>query len=173
MPDRAVETLVVGLGNPILTDDGVGIYVARAVRQRLTALQADANDEDGSVCGVAFLEAAVGGLRLVEAIAGYRRVILVDAIRTPGGAPGTIYQLSPGEGGSSLHANSTHDLSFSGALAWGRQIGMRLPDDDSIVIVAVEAEDVLSFGERCTSAVTAAIAEAAELVIGLLPQPCL
>jgi hydrogenase maturation protease len=158
------------LGNPILTDDGVGIHVARAVASRLS-LHPDRAE------GVRFAEASVGGLRLLEVLAGYDRVILIDAIQSPDGLPGDICQLLPGRlvevgaGGrcsGTMHAGSTHDLSLQGALAWGRQTGMALPDDEDIFIVAIEAQDVLTFGETCTPAVVGAILRAVDLVFGLL-----
>ncbi len=151
-----MKTLVLGLGNPILTDDGVGIYVVRKVAARYRG-------DD-----VTFAEASIGGLRLLEIIAGYERVILVDAIRTPGGKPGDVYGLSLGDLRASLHAGSTHDLSLGGALALGRAMGMMLPGDEAIVIVAVEVEDVLTFGEECTPGVAAAIPRVAETALSLL-----
>ena len=181
MPDHRPSTLVLGLGNPILTDDGVGIHVVRAVAGCL-ASQPDLAD------GVGFAEASVGGLRLLELLAGYQRVILIDAIQTPDGLPGDIRcfsleksldsggagprsSLHPNCSGSTMHAGSTHDLSLQGALAWGRQNGMALPADEDILIVAVEAQDVLTFGETCTPAVAAAIPRAADWVSGLLKDP--
>jgi hydrogenase maturation protease len=148
--------LVLGLGNPILSDDGVGIHVVRAVAARWTG------------DGVQFQEASVGGLRLLEVIAGYDRLILVDAIQTPDGTPGHVYHLTPDDLRKSLHAGSTHDLSFEGALAWGRRMGMALPPDDAIRLIAVEAEDVLTFGEALTPAVAAALPDAAEAVLAEL-----
>jgi hydrogenase maturation protease len=175
--DSHPGTLVLGLGNPILTDDGVGIHVARAVAERLRA-------QPGLAAGVCFAEASVGGLRLLDLLAGHDRVILVDAIQTADGRPGDVRRYSFGEppggvegdprptlslkGGSTLHAGSTHDLSLPGALAWGRQNGMELPDDDAILIVAIEVQDVLTFGESCTPAVAAAVPRAADLVLCLL-----
>jgi len=172
-----LQTLVLGLGNPILTDDGVGIHVTRAVASRLAS-------QYGPLDGIRFAEASVGGLRLLEVLTGYDRVILVDAIQTPDGLPGDICQLSPGKsravgGGDlqsslyrncsgTLHAGSTHDLSFQGALAWGRQSGMSLPDDEAILIVAIEAQDVLTFGETCTPKVAVAVPRAVDLVLGML-----
>lgn len=140
-----MKTLVLGLGNPILTDDGVGIHV---VRQAAAACHRP---------DVTFAEAAVGGLRLLELIAGYDRLILVDAIRTPDGRPGQIYRLGLGDLRASRHAGSTHDLSFQEAIAWGRRLGLALPADEAISIIAIEAEDVLSFGEALTPAVAAAM----------------
>lgn len=151
-----MKTLVLGLGNPILTDDGVGIYVVREVAARCQRE------------GVTFAEASVGGLRLLEHLEGYERVIMVDAIQTCDGKPGDIYRLHPNELRASLHSGSTHDLSFPGALALGRGMGMVLPGDDDIVIFAIQVEDILTFGESCTSVVAAVIPAAAETVLSEL-----
>jgi hydrogenase maturation protease len=157
-----MKTLVLGLGNTILTDDGVGIHVVRAAEARYKSRTVH-NDAD-----VTFIEASVGGLRLIETIAGYERLILVDAIQTRGGIPGQIHRLQPGNLNASLHAGSSHDLTFTGALALGRRLGMAIPEDEDIHIVAIEAEDVLTFGETCTPAVAAAIPQAADRVLAEL-----
>jgi hydrogenase maturation protease len=151
-----MKTLILGLGNPILTDDGVGIHVVRAVASRC------------QVDGVAFVEASVGGLRLLDAIVGYERVIMVDAIQTRDGEPGDIHRLHPNGLRASLHSGSTHDLSLADALALGRGMGMTLPDDEAISIIAIEVEDVLTFGETCTPVVMAAIPRAVEAVLAEL-----
>jgi len=150
------KILIVGLGNPILTDDGIGIYVMREV-----AAQCARDD-------VVFAEASVGGLRLLDTIRGYERVILVDAIQTCTGRPGDIYRLRPNDLRASLHSGSTHDVSLPGALALGRGLGMSLPSDEALSIVAIEVEDVLTFGEACTPAVAAAIPRAVEVVLAEL-----
>jgi hydrogenase maturation protease len=151
-----LKILVLGLGNPILTDDGVGVHVVR----ELVAHSLPDN--------VTCTEASIGGLRLLEVIAGYERVILVDAIQTSDGNPGDIHRLRADDLRASLHAGSTHDLSLPGALRLGRNMGMALPEDKSIVIIAVEVEDVLTFDEKCTPAVAAAIPRAAEAVLAEL-----
>lgn len=153
-----MKTLVLGLGNPILTDDGVGIIVAREVAARCQRN------------GVSFTEASVGGLRLLDTIAGYRRLIIVDAIQTREGRPGDIYRLHPNDLRVSLHSGSTHDLSLPGALALGRGMGLVLPDDEDIVIIAIEVEDVLTFSETCTPVVMDAIPHAVEVVLDELAE---
>jgi hydrogenase maturation protease len=65
-----VKTLILGLGNPILTDDGVGVLVAEEVRSRLP--------EDTPID---ITEVSVGGLTLMETMIGYDRVILIDAFQ--------------------------------------------------------------------------------------------
>jgi hydrogenase maturation protease len=159
--DLMPKTLVLGLGNPILTDDGVGIYVVREAASRLAHHASDSE--------VAFVEASVGGLRLLDVLAGYDGVILVDAIQTRAGRPGDVYRLHPGDLRQSLHSGSSHDLSLADALALGRRLGITLPDDESILILAVEVEDVLTFGEACTSRVAQAVPQVVDLVMAEIP----
>ncbi|NOX60825.1 MAG: hydrogenase maturation protease [Chloroflexi bacterium] len=150
------HTLIIGLGNPILTDDGVGVQVARAVED---ALPPHLRDE------VRVTEAAVGGLRLMEMMAGYRRVILIDAMLGPDPA-GTLRRLTLPELETispTQHSASAHDASLITALEAGRRMGLPLPDD--IVIYAIAAENVVDFGEQPTPAVAQAIPRAVEAVI--------
>ena len=158
------STLILGLGNPILTDDGVGILVVREVKAQLLSRTRPAGEAKPGTC---FAEASVGGFRLLEVLAGHDRAILVDAIQTPGGTPGAIYRLRVSDLRTSLHSGSTHDLTLTGALTLGRALGMALPTDEAIMIVAVEVADVLTFGEGCTPEVDAAIPEAVRLVLEL------
>ena len=153
-----MKTLVLGMGNTILSDDGIGIYVARAAKERC---QRD---------GVTFVEASVGGMRLLDVIKDYERVIMVDAIQTRDGKPGDVYHLHSNDVKASLHAGSTHDLSLPGALALGRGMGMTLPNDDNFVIIAIEVEDVLTFGEECTPTVEAAIPRVVKAVLKELEE---
>lgn len=154
-----MKTLVLGLGNPILTDDGVGIHAVRAAAARCAP-----------VGGLAFAEASVGGLRLLDLLAGYDRVIVVDAIQTRDGQPGTIFRLGARHLQASLHSGSTHDLSLLGALDLGRRLGMRLPGEEGVTIVAIEIEEALTFGETCTPAVTRAIPQAVEAILNELKE---
>jgi hydrogenase maturation protease len=147
-----LKTLVLGLGNPILTDDGVGIYVVRALAGRL-----DRPD-------VEVAEASLGGLRLLDTVVGYNRLILVDAIQA-GGQAGQVYRLGPNDLRSSLHSASSHDLGLPAAMELGRRLGMVLPEDEAITILAVEVEDVITFGETCTPHVQAVISRVAQMIL--------
>jgi len=147
-----MKTLILGLGNPILRDDGVGVHVARALQPLL------AGHDD-----VVVEEASLGGLRLLDALAGYGRAILVDAIMTRGGRPGDVYHLSSEQFQSCLHVSSSHDVDFGTALAAGTWLGMKLPRE--LRIVAIEVENVVDFGEEMTPAVAAAVPRAVEAVL--------
>jgi len=153
-----LKTLVLGLGNPILGDDGVGIYTVRAVRERLK----------GRV-GVDIKEASLGGLRLMEEILGYDRVIIVDAIITGRGAVGEIYRFSPQNLKGTLHLSSPHDLNFTTALELGR---IYAPDDvpKEIVIYAIEVAENLTFAEELSGKVKTAGLKTAEMITNELNE---
>ncbi len=152
-----LQTIVLGLGNPLLTDDSVGLRVIESLRPALSGLE-----------GVELAEDYRGGLRLMERLIGYDRAIIIDAQRS-GAPPGTV-SLLPSEGRPTRHVSSTHDLDLWTALELGRRAGARLPSPRDIRIVAVEAAEVELFGEECTPAVAAAISRASELVRSLLAE---
>lgn len=149
------RTLVLGLGNPLLTDDGVGLRVA----ERLQAALAGRH-------GVEVTVDYCGGLRLMERLVGYRRAIIIDAARR--GAPVGSVSILAADSSSTRHSGSAHDVDLACALELGRRAGAELPGPDDIRIVAIEAQEVEAFGESCTPEVAAVIAPAVELVRGLL-----
>lgn len=146
-----MKTLILGLGSPILTDDGVAFVVVDELKGQI-----DSSD-------VTLHQASVGGLGLLELVVGYDKVIILDAIQTDGAEPGQIHFLSPDEHHGNLRAASTHDISFATALELGRRLRKDLPEE--IVILALEAADVETFGEELTPAVAAAVPTAVELVL--------
>jgi len=150
-----MKTLVLGLGNPVASDDRVGLLVAR----RLKPLLADRSDVEVD-------EDYWGGIRLMERLVGYTRAVIVDAIVT-GGPPGTIHRLAP-HSIPTQHSASAHDVNLPTALKFGRQAGVALPPDDAITLIGVEAEDVLTISEECTPAVLAAVPEAIREVLRAL-----
>lgn len=145
-PVSAMKTLIVGLGNPILTDDGVGIYAARMLERTLPS------DAD-----VQIAELAVGGLDLMEAMVGYERVILLDAMWSPEGEAGRVVEFDAGDLPATLNSASAHDVDLPTALRVGRSLGAPLPPDSQIQIVAVQAQEVLTFGDVPTPPVAAAL----------------
>lgn len=146
-PDSpAPATAIIGLGNTILGDDGVGIHVARAVARRLPSH------------GYALVEAGVTGLRLLPLLEGWQRVIIIDAVLPSGaGAPclGRLHRLTPDALASAVTLTSTHDLGLADALALGERLGMSLPRE--VTIFGVEVEDPFTFGEELSPELAACV----------------
>ncbi|HEY64929.1 MAG TPA: hydrogenase maturation protease [Caldilineae bacterium] len=152
------KTLVLGLGNPILSDDGVGVRVAQALH---AALPPDVP--------VDVKELGLGGLTLMEAMVGYDRVILIDALRREGGEPGAVRRMTLKELrdlSPTQHSASPHDASLVTALEVGRRMGFSLPKE--VIIYAIEAEKVTDFGEEMSPAVAAAVPRVVKAVLSEL-----
>ncbi|TFH35943.1 MAG: hydrogenase maturation protease [Anaerolineales bacterium] len=152
-----MKTLVLGLGNPLLTDDGVGLKVAEELQRRLSR-HADVE------VGLDYW----GGLRLMERMVDFDRAIIIDAI-VSGKPPGTIQSLRPGDLPTQRSA-SAHDVTLPTALELGRLANLRLPQDEKILLIAIEAADVQTFSEELSPVVAAVIPAAVELVLSAIAQ---
>ena len=104
----------------------------------------------------------------MEAMIGYERIILIDAIWIPNTPVGAVMQFDAGDLPETLNAASAHDVDLPTALQVGLKLGASLPDLKNIQIVAVQVEDVLTFGERPTPPVVAAISQAAMCALRIL-----
>jgi hydrogenase maturation protease len=152
-----MRTLVLGLGNPLVSDDSVGLWVAEELKSLLAGRPEVDVDED-----------YWGGLRLMERMVGYDRAIVVDAICT-GAEPGTIHRFKP-DALATQRSASAHDMNLRTALELGRRAEVHLPADEEILLIGIEAEDVINFSEECTPAVRAAIPRAVEAVLEALDR---
>ncbi|MFZ5942963.1 MAG: hydrogenase maturation protease [Bacillota bacterium] len=142
--------IVVGLGNPILTDDGVGNKIAQILKEQVNT-------------DVEVVEASLAGFNLLDLLAGYKTAILVDAVQTKGGKAGDIYRLEKDDLAFSQRLSSVHDINLYTAWQLGEQLGVKLPD--RLIIFAVEVEDVLTFSENLTPTVEAVVPQVCEMVL--------
>jgi hydrogenase maturation protease len=153
--DEIVKTRIIGLGNSILTDDGVGIYAAREVGRRLAVARLSGD--------VDIVESEVAGFALMELMAGWNRVILIDSIQFDGLDPGTVIRIQPDDLHTSLRIRSVHEINLPTTLELGRRMGLPMPSE--ITIFGIQAEDPLTFGESLTGAAERGLGEAVELVL--------
>lgn len=149
-----MKTLVLGLGNPIRGDDGVGLRVAQALESRLNQEQE-----------ITVIEASVAGLDFLELLSDHDRVIIIDAIQTKDRKAGQIYRLQPEalKLNATRHTATPHDLDFASVLELGKRLGLALPKE--IIIFGIEVKDVNYFSEKCTPEVEQAIPDCVEMVI--------
>jgi hydrogenase maturation protease len=134
------RTLVIGMGNPILCDDAVGIRLACEFRARAP-----------EVSGVDYLtDCSVGGLNLLDVVIGYDRLVVFDSIRGGGGPPGTWYEMTGETFRETMNLNNVHDANFTTALELGRHMGARVPTPAEVHIFAVEISDNATFSQSMT-----------------------
>jgi len=145
-----LRTLVLGLGNPIVSDDSVGFRVVQELKARFNKPN------------LTLMESSASGLSLLDLIAGYDKLIIVDAIKTEGGEAGKIYRLGAENLGAVRHSASPHDINLATALELGKKLGAALPQQ--IIILAIEVADVTTFSEKCTPEVERVIPLAVSMV---------
>jgi len=152
-----MKTLLIGLGNPILGDDGVGWRVAEQLQVH-----------ENLPPGVEVDMLAVGGISLMERMIGYERAILVDAIVSGEKPLGTVRFSPLGQIPNRAfgHTGSAHDTTLHNALQAGRELGAQLPED--ITVVTIESQNVYDFSEELSPAVAARVPEAVDVVLKLL-----
>jgi hydrogenase maturation protease len=137
-------TVVIGLGNASRRDDGAGLLVAQAVRERaLPGVEVRLNTADTTALLDAWEDAALA--------------VVIDAVSS-GAAPGTLHRLdSPGAHLPVLgQRGSTHALGLAEAIALGQALG-RLPE--RLIVYGIEGAD-FGFGDTISPAVRTAVAEA-------------
>ncbi len=152
-----MKTLILGLGNPYLSDDSAGLLVIRELEKRLSNPDVSLN------------ETSLAGITLLDFIVGYDKVIIVDAIQSPGGEPGSVYRLTPEQFDTSCHTTSSHDIGVIAAIELGRRLELSMPQE--IDIIAIEAGDVVTLREGCTPEVEKAIPIAADIIIKEINAP--
>ncbi len=146
--------LVLGLGNTILSDDGVGIYAARRVRELLVS--GDPIDVE---------EAELAGFALIDLLEGYGACVIVDAVEWPELAPGEVRQLDLADFEPTSRLSAGHQIDLPTAMELGRTLKRPMPE--RVAIVAVQVQDPRLLGECCTNKVAAAIEPAANLAVTL------
>jgi hydrogenase maturation protease len=154
------KTLVIGLGNPILGDDGVGLVVAREVESCL-----DTSEQNVEVDYL-----TLGGLSLMERMIGYQRVILIDSLNTGQRPQGSVINFSLEDLVDLTHGHSAtaHDVTLKTALIMGRKLGANLPADKDVHVVAIEAKHVYDFKEELSQEIAAAKPTAVQKVLDLI-----
>lgn len=158
--DIIMKTLIAGLGNPILGDDGVGWKVAEEIRKQL---------QQGAAVDVICL--SLGGMGLMEKLIGYQRAILVGAFAlSENDQIGSILimKLSDLPHYTGFHTSSIRDTPLQNALEVGRAMGAFVPE--VVDIVGIATNPIQEFNTELSPPIAEAVPFAARIVLDLLKQ---
>ncbi len=139
-----MRTVIVGVGNPLLADDGVGILVAREVGRLLS--------------GVEVVEANLAGIPLLEELVGYDRAIIVDSIKGRDKNLGRMRKLRLEDLGMGLPSGS-HGVGLGTAIGLGKRLGYEVPG--LIEVYAIEVVENDRFHLGCSPQIQAKVPELA------------
>ena len=144
-----MDTLILGIGNPILTDDGVGIKIAQKLKEEKAELEV--------------IETSEAGIALLDLIVGYNKLIIIDSIKTEEKEPGDLYKLELGDLKPANDCSSSHGIGIATAFELGQKMGYDVPK--FVSIYAVNIKDNRTFGENCTEEIKERIPFIAKQII--------
>jgi len=131
--------LILGLGNPILTDDRIGLILTENLK--------------GKFPGADTASIILAGMELLDILAGYDHVFLIDAATGTGGEPGELKEISDGKG--ALHLFTSHGVNFFNLLEMGRDMGLKMPEPAAVF--GIEIGNATDFGTALSPALSAAL----------------
>ena len=149
--DDPRKTVVLGLGNILLGDEGVGVRVVEEL------------ERSGGIPGVELVDGGTAGFRLLPFFDAARLVIVVDAA-ADGRPPGTVTRLRPAFAGAYPQVVTPHDFGLKNILD-----ALALADDrPEIVLVTVSVAEADRASLELSPPVARAVPEAAALIRRLL-----
>lgn len=139
---------VIGVGNILLCDEGIGIHVVRELSSR--------ND----AAGIEYVDGGVAGATLLNLVEGEERIVLVDAVDAPF-PPGTVLRMTPGELAGNVEPSwSLHDLNLADTLGMMRLRGT-LP---AMILLGVVPADIDTYSLDLSEPLAARFGEIVEKV---------
>jgi len=145
------KVVIIGIGNLILRDEGVGVHAVRELEGRDLPPRVEVIDG-----GTALMD-------LLSVIRDAEKIIVIDALKG-GGEPGTIYRVCPDDlMAEAEHPLSLHQVGLLEVLGMARQIG----GDPEVVIIGVEPKEI-SWGMELTPEVEAKLPKVIETVLAEL-----
>lgn len=161
-----MKIAVVGLGNPILTDDAVGIRISETVQQKIKRINltkdSKGEKESPAPVSVRVFQDEVGGWDIIDLVEGFDILILIDAMTDRALKPGEL-RWYPGRVFSSIRLSGIHSMDVFSALEFAGKHGIKVPQ--KVLVLGVGVKDIHTFSEQCTPAVAEAIPKGAAEVI--------
>ncbi len=134
-----MKIALIGLGNPIVGDDAIGIKVVDHIRDTFSL------PDHVEIVG----DVSLAGIGLVEEFRGYDKIILVDSIQTGNHPKGTVVHLKQEDYATALHISDYHNMDFFTALEFCNQVYDDIPKD--ITIIGIEIISVTEFSDELST----------------------
>ena len=142
-----MKPLILGLGNDIISDDAIGLIVARILRDRL-----------GDTVEVK--ESSESGFALLDVMTGYEKMLIIDSIRTCMHPPGAILDFSADDIGK-VAAPSPHYAGLPELISLAKRLDLVFPTE--IAILAMEVKDPFTVAEGLSTEVAGALEKMVEI----------
>ena len=155
--------IIIGLGNEFISDDGVGIFAVRRLSDRISLLDRNAGEAGAEFPGgITIEEMASGGLQILDAITGYERCFIIDAVLTGTHPPGTIYRFVQRRQEEPVNFASSHQINLPEVLGLAKLLNVNVPP--AITVYGIEVSDITTFSTGCTIEVEKALPRLVDVV---------
>ena len=144
-----MSTLVLGLGNTLLRDDGIAVRVIEELRK-----QSPDSEE------MEFRTSALSGLALVDEILGFNKVVIVDAVQSETHNIGEVFPIQEAELSRHARGASPHFVGLATLLHYCRSYGLTAPE--KMHILGIEVQDPFSFDEKLSNEMEAVLPDITE-----------
>lgn len=128
-----MKAVVLGIGNTIVRDDGVGIYISRLLKKSLHHPDLEIK------------ETYFSGMIYVDMLEEFDLAFIIDSIKLENETIGKVYKIEHGEIEYKKNPQSLHLFTLWDAISLARKIGLKMPDN--IVIYGVNVLDNTVFDE--------------------------
>jgi len=147
-----MKTIVLGVGNLILGDDGVGIHVVNEVKKQI-------KNPD-----ITIDEAITGGMNLLDLLLGYDKAVIVDAVKSDNSEHGEVKRI-PLSDFNTMHSCNPHDVSLIEAIEMAKKMGEEKIPKEIIIIGVMMKQIPCEFGEELSKKIQEAVPKAVELTL--------
>ena len=147
-----MKTIILGVGNLILGDDGVGVHVSNELKKIIQKSD------------VIVDEAITGGMNLLDLILGYDKAIIIDAVKSNAAENGEVRRI-PLSDFSTMHSCNPHDVSLIEAIDMAKKMGENKIPKDILIIGIMMKEIPCEFGENLSKEISAAVPKAVEMTL--------
>jgi hydrogenase maturation protease len=128
----AANDILIGLGNPIMSDDGIGLVVSRRVHELVPGCELELSP--------------AGGFDVVDRIIGYRRAVIIDCMVSGRYPPGTVVRIETGSALRTLRTGHSHGINFLEAIDVAKSCDAPVPAE--VIVYGIEVEDPFSLGQE-------------------------
>jgi hydrogenase maturation protease len=153
------KTAILGFGNPVRSDDGVGCYVIAELKKHIE------ERED-----ITLLDMGTSAFEVLFQLKGHERIVFVDAVINTGEPIGTLYKLPAAEIEAHIIDDPMvflHSMKWDQALSYAKKILQNdYPDDIQAYLIAVE-------NTRLSDFMSKEITEAGDRVVDLILEDIL
>ncbi|HPQ43022.1 MAG TPA: hydrogenase maturation protease [Syntrophales bacterium] len=153
-----MKTLILGMGNPILSNDGVGLSIAKML--------------EGKIPHADVASSTMIGLSLFDLIIGYDILFIVDAMTTHDSGIGKLKKISECDRQGTLHLFSSHGMDIFELMELGSLCGFKVPR--LAAVYGIEIGDEVAFGGTLSPALTKQLPGIIESIVtdiaGALPS---